>query len=70
MGVAEAVRDTMREFSDSVPASARACFPVGGPNNAQAIRVILKYLRATPEKLHLSSTELTMFAYFSAFECK
>ncbi len=70
VGIAEAVRDTMREYNDSLPQQARICFPNGGPSNAQAVRVVLQYLRNTPGKLHLSSTQVTMLAYFSAFECK
>jgi len=38
--------------------------------NGQAIRVVLKYLRANPEQLHESKFILTWLAFVTAYPCK
>lgn len=39
-------------------------------NNAQRVRVLIKYLEENPEKLHESEAELVWQAYAKAFPCK
>lgn len=47
----------------------KLCLPFDFKNN-QAIRVVVKFLKANPEKLHDASSGLVMDAYFHAFPCK
>lgn len=45
------------------------CFPKDG-TNTQAARVVVKYLKDHPEKLHEHMTLLTVLAFKEAFPCK
>lgn len=46
------------------------CLPGGSIKNEQAARVVIRYLREHPEKLHISGTELAIIALKDAFPCK
>ena len=45
------------------------CLPKEGINNAQAARIVLKYLRDHPEKLHRSESTLAIAALMEMFPC-
>lgn len=46
------------------------CLPKGSIPSSQALRVIIAYMKAHPERLHLPIGGLATFAYEEAFPCK
>ena len=46
------------------------CVPHGGMASAQAIRVVVKFLKENPAKLHQPETMLAMMALLNSFPCK
>lgn len=48
----------------------RSCLPKDGLGGEQSIRVILKWLKANPEKLHLRGDMLVLMALRDAFPCR
>jgi hypothetical protein len=46
------------------------CTPESGITNDQAARVVVKYLREHPERLHEKESLLAMAAFAEAFPCK
>lgn len=70
LGLTEGVRKTMMQLNSNLPPKMRTCFPSGGINNGQAIRIVVKFLENNPEKLNLDRTLLTMLAYDHAYHCK
>jgi hypothetical protein len=70
LGLTEGVRRTMMQLNSNLPPKMRVCFPSGGINNGQAIRIVVKFLENNPEKLNLDRTLLTMLAYNNAYPCK
>ena len=70
IGLIDGVRTTLsavREISGN-EAVIDTCIPEN-VNNGQAIRVVLAYLRANPEKLHFDEGVLTIVALQEAFPC-
>lgn len=47
-----------------------ACFPEGGISNAQATRIVVKYLEDNPAILHVDGQFLVVQALHNAFPCK
>lgn len=45
------------------------CLPEDGVNNGQAIRIIVKYLRAHPDQLHQTARSSILIAIADAFKC-
>lgn len=46
------------------------CAPASGISNDQAVRIVVKHLKANPEKLHESSRLQALVALGKAFPCK
>lgn len=46
------------------------CLPTGGIQNGQAVRVIVKWLREHPERLHESEGVLAVSAFVDAYRCQ
>jgi hypothetical protein len=46
------------------------CLPKNGVKNGQAIRILVGYMKAHPEKLHLEEVVLATFAFEEAFPCE
>lgn len=45
------------------------CLPAGGINNGQAARIVVKYLKEHPEKLHENESVLAIAAFVEAYPC-
>ena len=45
------------------------CLPASGISSGQAARIVVKYLKENPEKLHESMTQLTILALSNAYPC-
>ena len=70
IGFVRGVRSTMQVLlSDEKNPLLKICWPKGGTDD-QAARIIVKYLKANPEKLHEDQTSLAMLALGLAFPCK
>lgn len=70
-GLLEGVRETMQYLNELLEPRARVvCWPPKGINNAQSVRVVLKYMRDNPNKLHEDPVFLTMMSFRDAFPCK
>ncbi|HEX3153068.1 MAG TPA: Rap1a/Tai family immunity protein [Candidatus Angelobacter sp.] len=50
--------------------SQNLCFPEGGAENGQLARIVIKYLKDHPEKLHYKADGLVYNALLTAFACK
>lgn len=48
----------------------RFCTPEGGMNNGQTVRIVVKYLKDNPAKLHERAEWLILDALRDAFPCK
>jgi Rap1a immunity proteins len=57
-------------LKDRVKDKAQFCLPSGGITNAQAARVVVKYLRDHPEELHRHEFTLAFWAFKDAFPCQ
>lgn len=68
-GMLEGVRTTLMVVNEALPLKSRFCFPKVGINNGQAARIVTKYLRDNPAKLHLPEAFLVISAYQKAFPC-
>lgn len=69
-GMVEGVQGTLMNYERQIPQNLRGCFPDGGIKNAQAVRVVSKYLHENPAKLNIDASTLTILAYIDAFPCK
>ena len=52
------------------PQTQLVCMPEGGITNDQGIRILVKYLRSTPETLHESGRMSLLIALAKSFTCK
>ena len=46
------------------------CFPEKGIHINQSVKIVIKYLKANPETLHIPHTVLIILAFKQAFPCK
>ncbi len=69
-GMMEGVRAMMMYLDSAMSDDYKACFPKGGISNAQAVRVVVKYLSENPAMLHKDGPYLTAVALHNAFPCK
>ncbi|AFY20781.1 Rap1a/Tai family immunity protein [Pseudomonas sp. UW4] len=67
--VVATVGDLIKSINHDLGPKLQICVP-GGVSNGQMVRVLVKYLEANPEKLHINATALTIFATQQAFPCK
>ena len=73
IGMAEGVRLTMQIYNEEdLPQDSilRACFPVNGINNGQAVRIITSSLKKNPASLHMEGPVLAVLAFLEAYPCK
>jgi hypothetical protein len=57
-------------LSEAMGAKKNVCMPKDGVETGQLARVLVKYLRANPEKLHERGRALVYVALAEAFPCK
>lgn len=69
-GIMEGVRGVLQILESNLHKNLRVCFPVGGINNAQAARIVKKYLHDNPAQLNEDATLLTIHAFKQAYPCK
>jgi len=70
IGFVRGVRSTMQVLlSGEENPFLKMCWPKNG-TDGQSVRIIVKYLKANPEKLHEDQTSLAMIALGLAFPCK
>ena len=50
--------------------SKRVCFPKEGIANEQAVRIVVKYLKDNPNRLHENEIALIMIALMHAYPCE
>lgn len=65
LGLVEGTRNTMALLDQQDPA---ACVPAS-TTNTQAVRLVVKYLRANPEKLHLDASAIILLSLMAAYPC-
>ena len=67
----QGVHETMQFLSVFMdkPNAFKSCFPVESISNVQAMRIVVKFLRANPERLHEPKTVLAILALKQAFPC-
>jgi hypothetical protein len=65
MGYIKGVTESFKMFK--LP---HTCWPESGPSNAQAARIVFKYLSNNPEKLHEPEILVSALALSQAFPCK
>ncbi|WP_418512175.1 Rap1a/Tai family immunity protein [Corallibacter sp.] len=66
VGFASGVKSTLMVL----PSSVEICWPKEGITNGQATRILYKYLKDNPQKLHENETLLAMLSMSEAFACK
>jgi hypothetical protein len=69
IGLVEGASMIMYYLNDSLPKDVKVCVPEG-VTNGQGARVVVKYLKDNPERLHEDATSLMLLAYHKAFSCK
>ncbi|MFC1816365.1 Rap1a/Tai family immunity protein [Thermodesulfobacteriota bacterium] len=67
-GLVQGITDSYRIYrlSKTIPSS---CLPGKVINKSQATRIVVKYLREHPERLHLHESNLVIDALSEAFPC-
>ncbi|WP_369882181.1 Rap1a/Tai family immunity protein [Acidovorax sp. HMWF018] len=65
LGLVEGTRNTMVLLDQQDPA---ACVPASVANT-QAVRIVVKYLRANPERLHLDASASILLSLMAAYPC-
>ena len=63
------VGDLVKSINRDLGPKLQICVP-SGVSNGQMVRILVKYLEANPEKLHINATTLTILATQQAFPCK
>jgi hypothetical protein len=69
-GIVEATKSMMYIMETLIDKNRRTCFPEKGIGDAQAIRIVLKYLNDHPADLHQDQTYLAFMAFRDAYRCK
>ena len=69
-GSIQGVRVTIMIYHDYSPEHLKVCWPEENITNAQAARIIVKYLKDNPQILHEDDYFLTLKAYLDAYPCK
>lgn len=70
IGMVEGVRTMMLYIDSAQPANYKTCFPKGGISNAQAARIVVKYLNDNPAKLNEDGPYLIFMGLHQAYPCK
>lgn len=69
LGLVEGVRNSLMILGARSGTPSVSCMPLT-LTNGQAVRVVLKYLRANPEALHQEKVVLVLLALVAAYPCK
>jgi hypothetical protein len=69
IGYVTGIMDTIEMWNAVDKNGSMVCLPNGGISPEQGIRVVVKYLKDHPEKLHLASNGLVWEAFLKAFPC-
>ena len=69
IGYMQGIRDTTALYQGKNLSPLLVCFPEAGISNGQATRIVVKYLKNHPEKLHLPAISLAFSAFIEAFPC-
>lgn len=70
LGMVQGVRNTMIILDSVLDKRLRLCWPEKGIDNGQAVRIVTRFLRSIPAKLHEDEVLLTMLAFRDAYPCK
>ncbi len=70
IGLVQGVRNTWLYLQDSLPKDMQLCWPEQGINNGQAVRILVRFLRNNPAKLHEDEVLLAMLAFRNAYMCR
>ncbi len=70
LGLMHGITETIRTYQVAYGHNEIACLPVNGLENGQAARVVTKFLRDHPERLHQPDALLAIVAIKEAFPCK
>ena len=70
LGLVQGVRNTMTILDTGLNPSMHTCWPPDGIDNGQAVRIVVQYLKRSPERLHEDEVFLSMLAFRAAFPCK
>ena len=69
MGMVRGIIGTNHEYAVKTK-TAFFCLPIEGIKYTQAVRVVVKYLKEHPEKLHESAASLAIASLTEAFPCQ
>jgi hypothetical protein len=69
VGVLQATMDTLDLSHELTKLPKYVCMPDGGIPMVQSMRIVVKYLKATPESLNVNESVLVTTALMSAFPC-
>lgn len=70
LGLMQGIKHLNRVYELKLKQDALFCLPESDISNEQAARIIVKYLKDHPEKLHLPDSFLAITAFINAYPCK
>jgi len=70
LGMMQGVTNTNSMYEVQLGKDALFCAPESGLNNGQAARIVVKYLKDNPKKLHQHGTILAIAALMKAYPCE
>ena len=70
LGMMQGMKDMNKSYEVLLSKKALFCTPESGVSNDQAARIVVKYLKEHPEKLHEKESLLAIEAFMEAFPCK
>lgn len=65
-GFLQGVRNMLQIFDKEM----KVCWPKNGIENGQAVRIVLKYMRENPNKLHEDQLLTVILAFREAYPCR
>lgn len=69
VGLMKGIINTSRIYKVGYNIERELCLPIDGIDNDQAMRIVVKYLKAKPELLHLDHSALAFNALAKAYPC-
>jgi hypothetical protein len=70
LGLVQGITQLNKYYELMLKGKSLFCTPSGGIKNGQAARIVVKYLRDHPEKLHEHESFLVIEAFREAYPCK
>lgn len=70
LGLMQGIKHLNRVYEFKLKQDALFCLPKSDISNIQAARIVVKYLKDHPEKLHLPDSFLAIGAFINAYPCK